>query len=254
MEDAPTFDTARHAIGGNQPPPPTQFADETFAALSKWLLDHPAITADDVAREAKLFLDRANATLKDVEEARDREAKPLWQKWQDARARYAPSLDKLGELVKQLKARMTAWALAEEKRRNAEAKEAARVAEAARQAALEAERKEREAIENAAVGDFEADVGAAIATADDAFEAAKRAEHQAQIAERDSHVRIGGGFSRVSTLRTHKSIVIDDAVAAVTALWPNEKIRDAIISAARTHKTLHGTLPAGVHEVEEKRI
>lgn len=252
MEDAPSLD--RDGIGGNHPPGPIEMADETFRALSGFLAAHPAIVDDTSAREAKLFLDRANATKKDVEDAREREAKPLHAAWQAARAKYATPLDRLQDLIAHLKGRMTTWALAEEARRKREAAEAARVAEEARLKAEAALAAEREAIENAAVGDLEADVGAAVVQTDDAIGEARSAAIDAKRAERDSNVRIGGGFARASTLRTTYEYAVDDVDRAFVALWPNDDIREALLKAAREFERKNKKLPDGVTKTEVRKI
>ena len=255
MEDAPTFGDDRHAIGGNLPPSPIDFARETFDALSKFLLEHPAIVDGNAATEAKLFLDRAIASQKDVEDARDRKADPIYARWKAVREPYAAPIEKLKKLIGELKTRMTAWALKEEAKRKAEAAEAARKAEEARQAALAAEAAEREAIDNAAVGDLEADVGQAVSKADTAFEQAQRADRAATVAERNSRVRIGGGFSgRAASLKRSYAYVVDDAPKAIVALWPNEDIRAAIEKAARAYDRVHDIVPDGVRKIEERKI
>jgi DNA repair exonuclease SbcCD ATPase subunit len=241
-------------FGHNQPPSAFAFADDAFRDLSDWLLGHPAIVDEDTARKAKLCLDRSNGVLKDLEEAREKEAKPLWQCWQDARAKYARPLDRLEKLVAELKARMTVFARAEEAKRLAIAAEARRKAAEIERAARDAEAREREARENAAQGDLEANVGAAIAEADAKFDEAKRALHEAQIAERDAHVKIGGGFQRAAGLRTTYAFVIDDAPKALVALWPNEDIRAAIEKAARAYDKLYKRPPDGVRKVEERKL
>ena len=254
--DAPTLDEDNRArIGGNNPPSPIELAQETFDALSKFLADHPAIVDEISAREAKLFKDRAEASKKDVEDDRARKADPVYARWKAIREPYTAPLDRLDKLIGQLKSRMTAFALAEEARRKREAAEASRIAEEARQAALAAEAAEREAIDNAAVGDLEADVGQAVAAADDAFAKAKRAHDAARIAERDSHVRIGGGFSgRVASLKTTWVYSVAHGADAFAALWPNDDLQDALVKAARAFEKRTGNLPAGITKREERKI
>ena len=253
--DAPDFAEDRERIGGNNPPSPIELAQDTYDALSKFLADHPAIVDEAAAREAKLFLDRSVASKKDVEDDRAAIADPIYARWKLVREPYTAPLEKLDTLIGQLKSRMTAFALAEDARRKKEAAEAARIAEEARRAAEAKLAAEQEAIDNAAVGDCEADVGKAVAETNAAIAEAKRAENAARIADRDSHVRIGGGFSgRVASLRTVPVYQVDDPAKALASLWPNDDIREAILKAARAFEKQNKRLPSGVTKREERKI
>lgn len=252
MEDAPSFD--RERIGGNHPPSAIDLANEAYNALSAFLAEYPAIADEESARKAKLFLDRSTSSRKDAEDDRAKHADPVYARWKAIREPYAAPIDRLEKLIAELSKRMTKWALAEDARRKAEAAAAAKAAEEARLKAEAALAAEREAIDNAAVGDFEADVGAAVVQADDAIAEARRAELNAKVAERDSHVRIGGGFQRASSLRTTYEYAVDDVHAAITALWPNIDIREAIKKAAREHDRINKAVPEGVSKHEVRKI
>lgn len=245
------------AAGHNNPPGPIDGAREAYKALAEFLNSTPAIADADAAKEAKLFLDRTRLTIKDVEAASKAESAPLHEAWKASLAKYKPAIESLSRLLDELSARLTAYARAEEAKRIAEAEAKRLAALEAERLAREAEAKEQEAKENAAAGDCEANAGAAIAEADAAFAAFKKADHQARVAERDASVRIGGGFTRAIGLRTTKTLVLGDAPKALAALSANgvpEKIRDAILSAARAYHKLNGAWPEGVSEHEERKI
>lgn len=245
----------RAVIGNNNPPPPSPIDDarEEYKKLSEFLARVPAITDEAAAKEAKLFADRAKATLKTLEDARSKEADPIYAAWKDARAKFEKPLTSLEKLKKELDGRLTAYAKADKARREAEAAEAAKAAAEAERLAREAEAAEREAIENAKQGEF-TDVGAATAETDQKFAEFEQASRFAARAEKNTKVRIGGGFDKALSLRTVKTLVLDDATKAIAAIGPNEKITEAILSAARAYRKEHGELPAGVSEIEDEKI
>lgn len=243
-------------FGHNQPPSAIANVVEASTALSAWLKGHPAIVDEATARDAKLQLDRSDGNLKAAYDDREKVAKPLYQKWQDARAPYTQPIEGLAKLIAELKARMTSYAKAEKARREEMYAAAQRLADEAARVAQEAADKEREARDNASVGDFDADVAATIAEADAKAAEAKRLARGAAVAERDAdRVRLGGGFQRAAGLRTVKTIVIDDPAKVVAAVWEgSEKLRDAMVTAARGYQKLHKRLPAGCHEDEDEKI
>lgn len=240
-------------VGDNMPPSAIDDAIAAYKALSDFLARVPAITDEEAAREAKLYADRTKATLKDLDAAREKEATPLYDAWKAVNARFKPAADSLKKLADELAARLTAYAKAEKAKREAAAAEAARIAAEAERAAREAEEAERAAIENAKVGEF-TDVGAATAVADEKFNEFERASRFAKRAEKETKVRIGGGFDRALSLRTVKTLRLDDANEAIKTMGVNDKIRDAILSSARDWRKARGELPAGVTEIEEERI
>lgn len=251
---ADPLDDAAATRGHNQPPSAIDDARSAYDALAKFLASKPVIADESDAKEAKLFLDRTKATLKDVDAAKEAEAKPLHEKWKAALAKFKPASDSLTKLLDELNSRLTAYAKVEKAKREKAAAEAAAKAAEAERLAREAEAKELEAKENAAVGDCEANVGAAIKQADDAFDIFKRESRFAARAEKDTKVRIGGGFDKAVGLRTVKTLVLDDAAKALAAIGVTDGIRDAILTAARAHRKLTGDLPEGVHEETEERI
>ncbi len=249
---------ASQEIGANNPPSAIKMARDQWKAINVFLTDHPAIVGEDDARQAKLFLDRGMAALADLEAARKAEADPPYNLWTAINARFKPAREAIEKLVGTkpaglLRQRLTDYALAEEARRLAEAAEARRVAEEAERIAREAEAREKEALDNAAVGEV-VDVGAATQEADAAFDAFKAADRQADRAERDSHIRIGGGFTRAAGLRNKSVYEVVDAAKALAAVGCTDKIRDAILSAARDYERLHGKVPDGVTKTMERSL
>lgn len=243
------------AIGHNNPPSAIYTARSAYGALSEWLDAHPVIQSHDDATEAKGVLDRMKATLGDLSAARDAEAKPHYAAWQDALAKFKPASDSLTKLTDELKRRIGDYIRAEEMRRAQEAAAARQAAEEAAARARAAIEAEREAAENATMGEVGAGLGAASLDADDAIAAAKRAEREAAVAERDAAtVRVGGGWGRVASLRTKETLVVSDAAKAIKAIGMTDKIRDAILSSARDYRKLKGKLPAGIDATTERAL
>lgn len=239
--------------GHNQPPETIDFAHETMRALSDWMKDRPVIENEDDAREAKLLLDRAKNIAGELEAERDKLVRPLNDKIDTINAKYKTVHNKdtkkpglLDRVVNELKARLSAFLQAEEDRRIAAAEAAQRARDEAERVAREAEQREREAIDNAAKGELGVDVTQVVVEADNRFAEFQKADREAARAERDSHVKLGGGFGRAAALRTKETLVLVSYAKAIKTIGPNEKIREAILSAARDYRKEKGYLPEGV--------
>lgn len=144
--------TARAAIGHNMPPDPLDEALAPFgdhiAEAENWL-DGGIIETEAQMNAADELLRQIKDAEKAVRAAEESAAKPLYDAWKAAKARFAPTLDDLGRIRKGLIAALDGF-----KRQIAAAKE-----EAARLARAEAERKMREA-ERAAATALETDIAA----------------------------------------------------------------------------------------------
>jgi septal ring factor EnvC (AmiA/AmiB activator) len=172
---------SRLGIGGNNPPGPIDFANESIAALSDWMKDHPVVESLDNARAAKLLADRAKRSLDTIEDERDKLVRPLNEEVATINSRYRPIRTALEKVLEALKKRLTAYAKALETERLRQAEEARRLAEAAEAAAREAEALEREAAEDASQGVCDVDIGAATIAADDAFARPRSSRKSAPI-------------------------------------------------------------------------
>jgi hypothetical protein len=217
-----TSSNPREHIGANNPPDALALARPTIEELGRFLKDFPVVANDTEAREAKVILDRTVLALKGVEDERDGKVRPLNEQVAAINAEYhkfhntnekKPGL--WNTLVRELRIRLTKFAQAEEAKRQAAAEAARSAAAEAERKAREAEEREREAAADAAAGVCDVDFAAATEEADAAFAAFQRAGREAQRAERDTTVRIGGGFGRVSTLRTAEILIITNIHAAI---------------------------------------
>ena len=248
-------------IGHNKPPETIEAANDTMAALSDWMKEHPVIQAQEEAREAKLLLDRAKACAGEIENERDRLVRPLNEQIVVINSKYKPVHNAdpkkpgtLDRIIAELKARLSLFIKAEEARREQEAAEKRRIAEEAERVARAAEQAEREAIANAQAGELGVDVTQVVIEADSRFAEFQKADRAAQRADRETHVRIGGGWSNAVSLRTKETLILDDPIQAIRAIGVNEKIRDVILSAARDYRKLKGKLPTGVSSVTERQV
>jgi hypothetical protein len=251
----------RAVIGGNNPPGAIELAKPIVEELNRFLADHPVVSNEAEAREAKVIGDRAFLACKSVEEERDSKVRPLNERVAAINAEYhrwfstndkKPGL--WGTLLKELKVRLTAFARVEEAKRQAAAEAARRAAEEAERKAREAEAREREAAADARQGVCDVDIAAATEQADDAFAQFKRADREAARAERDSKVRIGGGFGRVSTLRDKEILTVTDWQAAIKEIGLTDRITAAIIIEARAFRTSMGELPSGIAATYDRSL
>jgi len=233
-------------IGHNSPPGQIEFSRETVEALSAWMKDHPVISSEDEAREAKLLVDRGAACSKDLAGERQSRTGPLLKQVEEIRDEYRTPQSILDRVVTELSARLNAFIIREEEKRKAAAEEAKRIAEEAERLAREAEEAEQRAKEEAQQGTCDVDIAVATQQADEAFSRFKEASREAARSERDSTVRVGGGFRRATSLRTKEELIIDDIHEAIRAMGVTDTIRDAVLSEARAFRKALGDLPPGV--------
>ncbi len=240
-------------IGHNHPPSMIETAAETMNDLSAWMAEHPVVQTEEDAREAKVYLDRGKLCVRDMEDERDGKVRPLNEQVREINAYYKGPRTQLENVLQALQNRLTDFIREETRKREEAAEEAARLAEEAEQRAREAERIEQEAIESAKAGELGVDIAAHTVGADEAFRDYEKASRAAQIAEKDSHVKIGGGFSRAISLRQKETILVVNPIVALNEIGMTDDIRDAIIKSARAFRKLRGRLPGGVEsEIREE--
>lgn len=251
----------RFGIGGNKPPGPIEAGHDTMLALSDWMKECPVIENEDQAREAKKLLDRAKGSAAEIEAERVEKVAPLNDQLDAINAHYKAVHNKdakkpgvLDRVMGELKARLAAFLSAEEARRRAEAdRKAQELIEAAR-LAREAEAQKQEAIANASAGELGVDVTQVVVEADRRAKEFGRSERELARADRATHVKIGGGWGNAVSLRTAETLVLVSYGKAITAIGPNDKIRDAILSAARDYRREKGRLPDGVEAETTRKL
>jgi hypothetical protein len=250
-------------IGHNNPPEPTPLerAQDAMATLAKFLDDTPVITEGPHLVEAKRLVEHARGTMAEVEAERDQLVRPLNEQVVKINTKYKAIHNTDGKkpgtfdkILLELKARLTACAREEEAKRERAAEQARIAAEQAEAAAREAERIEQEAKANATVGEVGTGVADAIANADQKFAEYEQASRFAARAERETTFRVGDGIGKAMSMRTEKTLVLEHYGKALKTIGPNDKIRDAILSAAWDYRKLHGKLPDGVTETSERKF
>jgi hypothetical protein len=259
--DLSPVDHDRAIVGANNPPGPIEYADTIIQQLSAWMKDHPVIQTEEEAREAKPLIDRARAAQAEIEAARTNEVKPLNDKVAEINAEHKAVHNtdpkkpgKLDRVFNELKARLAAYLQAEEQRRLREAAAARAAQEEAERIAREAEAKERAALEEANAGVVDVDVAAVTEQANEAFAAFERTSRFADRAERDSKVKIGGGFAASVGLRNAEVLNVDDALKAIVVIGVTERICEAILTEARAYRKANGRLPDGVSATTERKL
>lgn len=249
-------------IGHNKPPSVVESAKDALKELSAWLTEHPVILSAEKAKEAGDWIERTRLSLQEARAARDAETSPLNAALKRIREAYNCVREKSGSnrggalqvAYDELRRRVTAYADAVEAARMAEAARLRAEAQAKEETARQAEMFEQDAIAAVEVGEC-ADVGTAIQDADKAFADYGKADRVAARAERAVPLHIASMMGgKALAMRTVRVLVVNDAVAAVKAMPNNDRIRLAIVQAAKEFEDHMGCLPDGVAESFERSI
>lgn len=243
----------RAVIGGNRPPSPIDTSFEAIADLGRFLVDNPVILDGKQATEGTLYVERLRKTFADQEADRIAKTRPLNDELDRINDEYKSvhNTDKkkpgVGDKVLAvLRERLTDYTAREEAKRIRAAEEARLHAEALEMVARRAEEAEREIKENATQGEI-VDVAHAVIAADQAFSAMQKGERAAAVAERDTVVRLPSQLGgKALSMRTKEVLTVDNALRAISEIGSNEKINEAIVTAARDYRRTYGRLPAGV--------
>jgi hypothetical protein len=244
----------REMLGHNEPPSPLEYAQEAMRDLNKFLTNNPVIQTPEQAKAGALWVERTRKTIGDIEDERKREVGPLNETVKLINERYRTVRDPLDGVLAELRRRLTDFAAREEAARFRAAEEARQLAEAAEIEARRAEAAEHEAKQNASFGEI-VNVAAAIQGADDAFSEFERAKRAADLAQRDTHLRLPSQLGgKALGLRDKEILILDDAMLALSAVGNTADIRDAILKAARYYRKTRGKLPPGVRSEYTKSI
>lgn len=232
-------------IGHNLPPDMIDTLSEVVASLDKWMADHPVIATEDEARDAKVLIDRAKLGIKDLEDERDRKVRPLNNQVAEINTHYRPARNLTQKVLDELTRRITDFLAKEEAKRIKIAEEARKAAEEAERIARDAEAREAEAKDDARHG-AEVDIALAARDADAAYSAYRKADRDAARANKETAVRVGGGFTRSLSLKTKETLVLSDAISAIKAIGVTPDIEAAILKGARAYRSLRQELPPGI--------
>ena len=205
-------------IGHNNPEPEeVSRSRDIYRRLSSWLVEHPVIDTEEAARLANDELAIGKGMLRELEQADERESKPLYKIWKAAKDRWEKPQTELTTVLDILSERLWAFMLEEEKKRRAEA---VRLAD-------EAAEKERLARE------------------------AKLAEKDAHLRLKSRF------NTRATTLRTKEVLVLTNLPVTIGDMIAtdgeiSDGLREAILTASRAFRKAHGRLPKGVEAIKEK--
>lgn len=189
-----------------------------------------------------------------MEDERDGFVRPLNEQVAAINDCYRTPRESLKKICELLVGRLSDYVKREKEKREAEAEEKRRAAELAEQRAREAEAREQEAKAEAAAGVIDVDIGSATAVADQAFSKYEKAEREAARAEKDTNVKIGGGFKRALALRVKETLEVTDWQAAITEMGLTPAIKDAILTSARAFRKATGDLPDGIQSTKEETL
>lgn len=240
-------------LGHNQASP-ADLVHDTFADLGKFLAEHPVIQTEEQSKAAGLLVERTRKLFADLEDARKAEVGPLNDQVRTINNTYRIARGPVDNVLTELILRLNDYVGRENARRIREAEELRLAAEAAEMEARRAEEIEREAKQSATFGEV-TDVAAAVVEADQKFNEFQRAERAAAVAERGTTVRLPSQLGgRALSMRNKETLVLDDWKAAIECMGMKEKIRDAVLSAARDYRKVHERLPAGVSATYSRSI
>lgn len=240
-------------IGHNNAPSMTETAGETMRDISAWLSENVVIT-EDTAKDAKVFLDRGKLCLKDLDDERDSKVRPLNEQVREINDGYRAPKGLLERVLQELSGRLTFFIKEEKRKREEAAREASRIAEEAEQRARDAERAEQDAIGSANSGELGVDIAAHVAEADNAFREFEKATRAAAIAEKETKVKVSGGFSRSIGLKNKEKLILVNALLALQEMGTSSDVEEAILKSARAYRNATGDLPEGVESTFTEEI
>ena len=257
-------------IGHNNPPAdPTAIdrAKPIAEELGTFLSENPVLSTEDEVRAAKALLDRFVIALRSMEDERDAKVRPLREQVNMINGEYfrfhnpdkkRPAL--WDKLVNLLWAKMNAYALELERRRQEAAALAREAAAEQARLAREMEQREIEAATDAASGVCDVDIARATEEADQAFVRFRQLDWKADRAEASaSKIRITGGALNAVSLKDHETLHVTDWKAAIEEMSddsgnPPKDVADAILKCARAYRKVFEELPAGISVSYERSL
>lgn len=217
------LDNDRATIGDNRPPPydPDVLAQfeataADFLRVTKQWLSLESIETEEHAGQVTDQIDGLRGLWKKVESARKAAKKPHDDAGNEVQAAFTPLLTKLQKAADALKPKLAAYA-SEKARRQEEAKR--KVEDEARRQAEEAEKARREA-------EASGDIGAQV----EAEEAALAAEKAQKDAARkvDTGVKSASGAGKTMSLRKVKEVTITNINVLFMALREEPEVQETL--------------------------
>lgn len=230
----------------NSEAPSIEAANDTALAINNWLMEHPTVDSEEMARDAKALLDRGSLSIDDMEDERTAKVGPLNKQVKDINNIYRDPREAMDRLLHELYVRMTKFMQAEQEKKRAALEEAVREKARAELAARDAEKAEQERLADAASGELDVDVAALTAEADAKFGEYEAASRAAALAEKETKVKIGGGFRRAIGLKKKETLKVVDLMEVFDEIEMTEGIEAEIIKAAKAFRKLNSRLPKGI--------
>ena len=210
--------TTHAGIGHNLPPIEAMKSrvDELVDTGNRWITERETIETEDHAGKANDFLTQLRAEYKAVEKERKAEKQPHIDAGKAVDEEYKPLTALLDATAKRIKAMLTPYLTAKQRREDEERRERE---EQARKAQEEADRKAAEAAKS------DDPIRAQIA----ADEAAERAEEVDKAAAAvPEHATVKGEFGRAASLRTTYRGEIVEFDKCLDHFRDHPKIKDAL--------------------------
>lgn len=239
-----------HLISNN-PPSEIELISDTTAELGRWLQEHPVIQNERDAKEGKLLVDRASNGIKDLEAERRKKVDPLNAEVKAINTQYAQPRERLTGIKDILLQRLTDFAREEQRKREEEAQAKRRALEEAEARARAAEEATRTAAQDAAVG-VTTDILNAGNREREAMLEYDRALRVSARAERDTQVKLSGGYKRALSFRSKETLTVINGLVAIDEMGISEALTEAILKEARAYRKRTGHLPVGVVSTTEE--
>src|SRR4051812_28002180 len=132
----------------NNPPQILELCRDVIQSISDFMAENPTVPDHDCARLVKIQIDRAKLGIKDLEDERDAKVRPLNETVAAINLAYRKPKQMLTDLIGEMTNRVQVYVTAEEDRRRVILEEATRRAQAAEALAREAERLEKERLDD----------------------------------------------------------------------------------------------------------
>ncbi len=233
------------SIGHNRPPSQIESLTETCNAVGDWLKTNPVVETEEAARAAKPHVDRLRLGLQDMEGELKARTGPKLDEIDAIRGEYHQIRTLTEKLLEETRNRINAWAQEEKIRRRKFAEEVRQRAKEEERLAREAEETERGMVEDARLG-VETDVAAATKEANERFAAFEKAQREVARAQRETKIKVGGGFGRAMTFHKETELFVTNPEKAINILGWSEPVLEVIRKEAVKYQRKHGHLPDGV--------
>src|SRR3954465_3621453 len=139
--------------GHNHPPQILELCRDIIQSISDFMAENPIVPDHACAKAVKIQIDRAKLGIKDLEEERDAKVRPLNDAVAAINQSYRKPKQMLLDLAGEMTNRLQAYVMIEEERRRVIAEEATRKAMELEAIAREAERLEKERLDDIAHGE-----------------------------------------------------------------------------------------------------